>query len=158
METTSSYKPIGGVESVTLYPADAVEMALFSSNGCEVALRGETVSVELLDDASYYQEVAENREGAKRISHTLHLVADRAKGQRWLEEEFLERCAIEGVVAVIRLCDGRRLLGGYSAAFAAEQPLRLESATSTSGNSPRDIPTAILRLVSHDTAFSQVIL
>ncbi|MBQ3027036.1 MAG: hypothetical protein IJD27_05855, partial [Alistipes sp.] len=76
METTSSYKPIGGVESANLYPADAVEMALFSSNGCEVALQGEAIAVELLDDASYYQEVAENHQGAKRVSHTLHLVAD----------------------------------------------------------------------------------
>lgn len=158
METTSSYKPIGGVESATLYPADAVEMALFSSNGCEVALQGEAIAVELLDDASYYQEVAENHQGAKRVSHTLHLVADRIKGQRWLEEEFLERCAVEGVIAAIKLCDGRHLLAGYSATFASEQPLRLESATSTSGTSPHDIPTVTLRLVSHDTAFSPVIL
>ncbi|MBQ3026956.1 MAG: hypothetical protein IJD27_05455, partial [Alistipes sp.] len=83
---------------------------------------------------------------------------DRIKGQRWLEEEFLERCAVEGVIAAIKLCDGRRLLAGYSATFASEQPLRLESATSTSGTSPHDIPTVTLRLVSHDTAFSPVIL
>ena len=49
MEATSSYKPIGGVESVALYPTDAVEWALFSANGCEVELSGSPIEVELLD-------------------------------------------------------------------------------------------------------------
>lgn len=158
MEATSSYKPIGGVESVALYPIDAVEWAIFSANGCEVELSGSPIEVELLDKGSFYQEQSENREGANRISHLLSIVADRKNGQVWLDEEFLERVAIEGVIAVVGLCDGRTLLVGYSATFGEEQPLRLETITSASGISPHDNPTVTLRLVSHDTSFSQVIL
>ena len=57
MGTTSNYKSIGGVESVALYPAEAVARALFSNEGCEVELLGTPVEVTLMEDASHYEEI-----------------------------------------------------------------------------------------------------
>ena len=158
MRTTSNYKSIGGVESVALYPADAVATALFSSEGCEVELSGTPLEVPLLDDTSYYEECAHSKCGTTTISHLLHLVAERSDGEAWLDNHFLERASLEGVIAVVSLCSGVRLLAGYSAQFGCEQPLRLDSTTSSSGNSPHETPSVTLRLLSHDTDFSAKIL
>ena len=158
MDRVSSYKPVGGIESVALYPADAVVWAIFSSQGCEITLSGEAVSVPLLDDGSQYEECSESNNGIQRVAHSLRLTADRECACEWFSPDFLERAAIDGVVAVISLCDGRRLLAGYSAHFGCEQPLRLDKLISNSGESLRDIPTATLHLVSHDTEFSPEIL
>ena len=149
MGAASNYKPVGGVESVTLYPANAVESALFSSDGCEV---------DLLDDLSQYEECAECNDGVACVSHRLSIVADRRDASDWLTIEFLEQVLYEGLVAVVSLCDGRRLLVGYSAQFTTEQPLRLESLTSSSGSRLHDTPTVTLRLVSYDTEFSPEII
>ena len=155
---TSNYKAVGGVERAALYPADAVATALFSSEGCEVELSGEPIEVELLEDMSSFEECSDSRSGVTKISHQLNLVADRREAGAWFDEAFVERCSIEGVVAVVSLCDGRRLLVGYSARFGDEQPLRLSSLTFASGSCLHDKPTATLRLVSYDTEFSQEIL
>ena len=154
----SRSKPIGGVESVALYPADAVVAVLFSSEGCEVELSGVAVEVPLLEDSSYYTENSETIHGATRITHLLHIVADRNDATEWLTDEFIEKASFEGFVAVISLCSGRRLLAGYSALFESEQPLKLESLSSTSGSGPHDVPSVTLRLTAHDTAFSTNIL
>ena len=155
---TSNYKAIGGVERAALYPADAVATALFSSEGCEVELSGEPIEVELLEDMSSFEESSDSRSGVTKISHQLNLVADRREAEVWFDEGFVERCSVEGVVAVISLCDGRQLLVGYSARFGDEQPLHLSSLTFASGSCLHDKPTATLRLVSHDTEFSHEIL
>ena len=149
-----AYKPVGGVESVVLYPADAVQTALFSSEGCSATLLGEDLEVALLDDGSYYEERAESDEGITKIAHRLHLVADRGEAEAWLDADFVERASIEGVVAVVPLADGRRLLVGYSSHFGSEQPLRLTLLTSSSGSKLHDNPTVTLQLVSYDTEFS----
>ena len=155
---TSNYKPVGGVEGVALYPADAVVTALFSSAGCEVELSGTPIEVRLLDDSSHYEESSDFKQSVTSVSHLLHLVADRGDAEEWLDRNFLEQAAFEGFIAVISLCDGRRILAGYSAQFGNEQPLRLEALISTSGNSLSETPSVALRLVAHDTEFSQTIL
>ena len=158
MKTYSNYKPIGGVESVALYPAEAVAKALFSSEGCEVELSGTPIDVPLLEGASQYEECIETTSGAVCIAHKLHLVADRNYATEWLDNGLLERASFEGFVAVVSLCDGRRLLAGYSAQFGDEQPLRLSTLSSLSGNSLHDTPSVALHLVSCDTEFSAHIL
>jgi hypothetical protein len=158
MKTTSNYKSIGGVESVALYPVDAVATALFSSEGCEVELLGSPIEVALMDDASHYEECSKWECGATTVSHQLHLVAEMSEGATWCNEQFLERAFFEGFVAVVTLASGVRLLVGYSALFANEQPLRLDSITSSSGSTPHETPSVTLRLVSHDTEFSAHIL
>lgn len=153
-----NYKPIGGVESCSLYATDAVATTLFSGSGCSVKLSAEPLTVELLDDASLYEEEVSIDTGGRRVKHTLTLVADRTEAEAWLDEEFVERVASEGVVATVKLCDGRELLVGYSAHFAEEQPLRLASLNVTSGRKLLDTPQVVLTLVSHDTELSHEIV
>lgn len=154
----SNYKPVGGVESCALYPTDAVEMAIFSSEGCTLRLSGTPIAVVLLDDASLYEENFSFEQGAATVAHRLHLAADRLEAKEWLDETFLERAAFEGFIALLSLNDGRRLLSGYSAHLGAEQPLRLEKITSTSGNTLRERPSVVLQLIAHDADFSTEIL
>ena len=151
-------KPIGGVESCSLYPADAVTTAMFSCDGVEIELSETPIEVTLLDDASKYEECAQSKLGATCVSHLLQLVAERNEAGRWLDNDFIERAYLNGLVAVVSLCDGRRLLAGYSALFGNEQPLRLENVISTSGSSLNETPSVTLRLVSQDTEFSREIL
>lgn len=154
----ANYKPVGGVESAVLYPADAVVTALFSNEGCEVSFTGTPLEVALIEDKSLYEECAEYEYGVAKISHQLHLVADREDAKSWLEADFLEQASIDGVVALLSLCDGRKLLVGYSAQFGNEQPLRLKTVTTSSGTMLRERPTVALQLTSFDTTFSQSIL
>ena len=158
MKTNSSYKPVGGVESVALYPADAVVTALFSSNGCEVELSGNSIEVPLLDDASQYDEISRLEHGAASVLHKLHLVADRKDAEKWLDSAFLERAAFEGFIAVVSLSSGQSLLVGYSAHLGNEQPLRLESLTTSSGKTLHETPSVTLRLVSCDADLAAQIL
>lgn len=158
MKTTSNYKSIGGVESVALYPVEAVATALFSSEGCEVVFSGVPIEVALIDDASHYEESSCLECGTTTVSHLLHLVADINDGERWLDQRVLDQAFFEGFVAVVTLCSGARLLVGYSAQLTNEQPLRLASVTSSSGSSLHETPSVTLRLVSRDTEFSAHIL
>lgn len=150
------YKPVGGVESVALYPADAVTQALFSQEGCEVEFRAdaEVVEVELIDDGSCFEEIVSSANGVVGVAHTLTLVARRCSAEEWLAPRFLERTAQDGVIAVVKLCDGRSLIVGYSQHFGDEQPLRLESVCVTSGKELLDTPIVTIRLVSHDAALA----
>lgn len=152
------HKPIGGVESCALYPADAVESLLLSSEGVEVKLNGSPIEVELADDHSTYEELLENKHGVIKVTHKLTLVAQKDAAATWLTENFTEEGAYNGFVAVVRLSDGRNLLAGFSFALSNEQPLLLDSVTSHSGSSPHDTPTVTLLLVSQDTEFSQEIV
>ncbi len=158
MAVNRNHKPIGGVESVALYSADAVQTALFSGDGCEVVFDKDPIEVPLLEDASKYEECSNLENGVISISHLLHIVAERNNAENWLDADFIEQASFEGFVAVISLCDGRRLLAGYSAQFGEEYPLRLENIISTSGTNLGEIPTVALRLVSHDTEFSPQII
>ena len=158
MAAKCSYKPIGGVVSVLLYPSDSVGTALFSTEGCEVEFCKAAIEVELLDDSSYYEEKIENRGGILRVSHTLHLKANRLIAEQWTDNDFLEQAATDGLIADVKMNDGRHLLVGYSKNYGDEQPLRLEYLISSSGTSPSEQPTTILQLVSMDTEFSQEIL
>ena len=155
---SSNYKPVGGVESCSLYPADAVQTAIFSSKGCKVQLQGTPIKVDLLDDSSHYNEEIKCKDGPVKVSHQLQLVADRKVAEKWLDTEFLERLSIEGAIAVVTLEDGRSLLVGYSSHFGDEQPLRLEYLISESGNNLHDKPIVTLQLLSYDTEFSSEIL
>ncbi len=152
------FKPVGGVVRVLLYPADSVKKALFSSEGCQVQFAVRPIELELLEDRSSYEERAESSKGQTKVAHILSAVSDRDMARRWLESDFLEQASIEGLIAQVILADGRRLLAGYSSLFEAEQPLRLESLTSTSGVALCDRPSVTLRLVSYDTEFSCEVL
>ena len=151
---TLQHKPVGGVRSVRLYPANTVESVIFSVGECQVVLSTEGVGVELLDDASLYEEQLCNKGGAPLVEHNLTLVAERNRGSEWLDGAWQERMTTEGVVAVVELNDGRVLLVGYSEEFGDEQPLHLASLVSSSGQALLDTPRLTLKLISYDTRMS----
>ncbi len=152
------HKPIGGVASVRLYSANAVESVIFSEGECRVALSTEGVEVELLDDASLYEEQLCSKGGTPLVEHRLTLVAERNRASEWLDGAWQESLATEGAVAVVELNDGRALLVGHSEAFSDEQPLRLTSLVSSSGRALLDAPRLTLELVSYDTELSCAIV
>lgn len=151
---TLQHKPIGGVASARLYPASAVESVLFSEGKSRVVFSAEAVEVELLDDASLYEEQLRSKCGTPLVEHRLKLVAERNRALRWLDGAWQESLATEGAIAVVELNDGRTLLVGYSDEFGDEQPLRLASLVSSSGEALLDTPRLTLELVSHDTRLS----
>lgn len=153
-------KPVGGVDAVVLYPADAVKHALFSQGGCEVEFWEDVqgVAVNLIEDASLYEEVAKSVNGIVGVTHNLTLVARYKDAGEWLATPFLDRLAQEGAIATVALSDGRRIVVGYSQHFGEEQPLMLASVTTSSGKALLDTPSVTLRLVSHDTALAAEII
>lgn len=138
-----SYKPVGGVVAAVLYPVGALgEIDLIAE--CE------GVGVELLDDGSSYQEQFLSAQGLVSVQHTLTLCAERSKAQAWLDIDFVQRCAAEGVVALVELSSGEQVQVGWSDKFQFEQALRLAELRFKSGSSLDDIPYVELRLVSSD--------
>ena len=120
----------------------------------KIFLIGDSIRFGAKGSPGYGVYVKKKLEGKAEV----YLVADRGEAEAWLNNDTLERLAIEGAVATVGLEDGRRLLVGYSPHFGNEQPLRLEGLVSTSGRSLHDKPSVTLRLISHDTEFSNEIL
>ncbi len=142
--TEKRYKPIGGVLAARLY-------TLGTATSLEEVLQGEAVEVELEDDGSLYEEKICSVEGLVSVQHTLTLCSDHHRAAAWFGDDFLARCAAEGVVAEVRLATDEHIVVGWSERFALEQALRLESLDFRSGTRPNDSPQVRLTLVSKDT-------
>ena len=142
--TEKRYKPIGGVLVARLY-------TLGTATSLEEVLQGEAVEVELEDDGSLYEEKICSVEGLVSVQHTLTLCSDHHRAAAWFGDDFLARCAAEGVVAEVRLATDEHIVVGWSERFALEQALRLESLDFRSGTRPNDSPQVRLTLVSKDT-------
>lgn len=150
-------KPIGGVVYCVLYPADAVESALFSVDGCKLKIKtdwSKVIDVEVVNGASLYEEECVIDNGVFKVEHRLSLVVHRRFADALLDPEFLKRASVEGVIAFLYTADGRTLLVGYSQRFADEQPLLLEKVLSSSQHIVEEYPTVTLQFASHDTDFS----
>ena len=152
METaTTDYKPVGGVARAVLYRPEACNAA-FVDGVCTASFDGGGVEVALIDECSSFEEVAACDSGRISVVHTLSLVASRNDADLWLAPQFVADAVRRGVVADLTLNDGRRLIAGFSADFADEQPLRLLSLRSASGERLAQTPTVTLTLRSEDTA------
>ena len=57
----------------------------------------------------------------------------------------------EGLIALVTMASGERLLAGWSARFGTSQPLRPGSFAMESGIKPLDGTPAVLTLASEDT-------
>ena len=138
-----SYKPVGGVRRVSLHSADTV------------GLQSSGIEVELVDDSSRYCQQLSVEGGVATVIHRLSLTALCYNAEPWLNEEFIERCAQDGVVAKVEMNDTRHLTVGYSDALQFEQPLRLESIVVDSALSAADTPTVTLTLLSQNSTINQ---
>ena len=137
------YKPIGGVVAAELFPAGGL-------HSMQEAVAGEGVSVELVDDSSSYEELFSVKEGLVSVQHTLTLCAARNKAAVWLDADFMQRCAVEGVVARVEMATGEVLWIGWSKKFQFEQALRLKQLQFLSGKELNFPPRITLTLTSCD--------
>jgi hypothetical protein len=138
-----SYKPVGGVVAAVLYPVGALgeidDVATVTG-----------IEVELLDDGSSYEEEFISKQGLVSVKHTLTLCAERSVAQPWLDSDFVQRCAAEGVVARVELSSGEEVQVGWSPKFQFEQALRLAELRFRSGRTLDEVPCVVLTLVSSD--------
>lgn len=141
--TKSNYKPKGGVVAAELYPAGEL-LSL------EELTAGEGIGVELVDDSSKYEELFMAKEGLVSVEHTLTLCAARNKAAAWLDADFLQRCAAEGVAARVEIATGEVLWLGWSKKFGFEQALRLKQMQFLSGSELNFAPCVVLTLSSLD--------
>ena len=144
MTENKFYKPVGGIVAAELFFAG-------ECRSLDEVLSGECVEVELLDDGSDYEESIRAKERLVSVQHTLTLVAPRSNAEGWLAQEFVARCATEGVVARIELASGEVLVVGFDARFGVEQALRLDELRFLSGRSLNDSPRVALKLSCCDT-------
>ena len=70
--------------------------------------------------------------------------------QPWLDDDFVQRCAAEGVVARVELSSGEEVQVGWSPKFQFEQALRLAELRFESGQRLDQVPCVVLTLVSSD--------
>ena len=141
--TENNYKPKGGVVAAELYPVAEL-------HDVESLERGGGIGVEIVDDGSSYEELFVAKEGMVSVEHTLTLCASRPDAEAWLDADFVQRCAVEGVVARVEMATGEELLIGWSKRFGFEQALRLEQLHFSSGSEPNFAPRVCLKLGSHD--------
>lgn len=138
----------GGVKSILLMAAEAAFDAVFSSEGVTLSLPSEgTVEVVPDDDSAQWTEQLEVRDNVTRVEHDLEFCVEwRHPAGKLLHD------ARQGVVAVVELTSGRKLLAGYSATFAAEQPLRLKLLKRSSGRTREEDAKWSVHLKSIDDA------
>lgn len=144
MTENLTYKPIGGVAEAELW-------AVSSLSSVAQLQQGTGLKVELSDDGSLYEEIAEAEARPVSVQHTLTLCSDPNRARAWMDERWLTHAAIEGVVALVTLSTGERLTVGWSPRFGFEQALRLRSLHFSSGSEPNSSPTVKLTLQSLDT-------
>ena len=144
MTDIKRYKPVGGIISAELFAVGGIATA-------DDLVAGQGVAVELVDDGSQYEESAESDNTLVSVKHTLTLCSDRWLAAAWFDKEFMQRAAVEGVAARIRMATGEQIVAGWSERFGFEQALRLKRLTFSSGSKPNDSPRVELTLESYDT-------
>ena len=144
MTENLAYKPVGGLLRAELFALEGLSSA-------EDMVSGAGVEVSLMDDGSSYEELHSAEGLPVSVQHTLTLCSDHHRAAAWFGDDFLARCAAEGVVAEVRLATDEHIVVGWSERFALEQALRLESLDFRSGTRPNDSPQVRLTLVSKDT-------
>ena len=137
-----SYKPIGGVRSVSLHTANTA------------GINKEGLVVELADDRSFSLQTLKVENGVLVVEHTLTLVAHIDDAAPWLEQSFIDRTILEGVVAMVTLNSGEQKWVGHSDKMLFEQPMRLRSVEIDSACSAAEIPTVKIVLYSEDTTIN----
>lgn len=154
MTTTLSRKPAGGVVAVTLSPAGNLLRAEASGGGVEVTFRDERrlVVLPLAEERSSYGEEADTQAGPMRIKHLLTLAVNRELASECFSAELLQTAATEGLLAIVTMASGERLLAGWSAKFGTSQSLRTGTVRMASGQKALDGTWTYLTLGSEDTA------
>ena len=99
------------------------------------------IQVPLVVDSSEYIQQVDCVKAIVVVNHLLTLVSERRNALPWINLAFLERAAMEGVIATVALNDGRVVDVGSKSA-----PLRIISLNDASRCSCSQTPTVTLTL------------
>jgi hypothetical protein len=109
--------------------------------------------VELPEDSARYGEKAVRESGALKVEHTLAFLLDPVGGAAANFISSLEEWSRHsGMVAIVELLSGERLLVGFSRRFLARMPLRLSAVEGSTGGKPSERSALTVTLRSTDTA------
>jgi hypothetical protein len=149
-------KPVGGVVAVEVVSASDFTDAVWDTTaGCFVSvnLSAPLARYVFREDGCTYTETSEGtRLGLVRHSLAMEFTATQ-EAQQALSE--LKTASRNGLIAIVTMGIGERLLVGYSPRFGSNFPLRIASDTYSSGITPADYPTRTIVLVSEDTETSK---
>ena len=152
MERYTNQDLRGGVKSVLLVSADAAIEAVFSSGGVNVTLPSDGATLVMPDDDSaLWSDSLSRHEGTQRVEHKLEFTMPMGHPAAKLLQH-----SAKGVIAVVELICGTQLLGGYSEALGAEQPLKVSSLKITSGRTREDDPHCKVTLTAIDNSAARV--
>ena len=154
MADSTPRKPAGGVAAVTVTPAGNLLRAAVAADGrAEAIFRDATqlTALPLAEQRSSYAERLDTDAGPQRVRHTLTLVVGRETFRKAFTPALRRAAETEGLIALVTMASGERLLAGWSARFGTSQPLRPDSFAMESGIKPLDGTPAVLTLTSEDT-------
>ena len=154
MAASTPRKPAGGVAAVTVTPAGNLLRAALGADGrAEAVFRDGTLltRLPLAEQRSSYAERLDTDAGPQRVRHTLTLVVGREAFRKAFTLALRRAAETEGLIALVTMASGERLLAGWSARFGTSQPLRPGSFAMESGIKPLDGTPAVLTLASEDT-------
>lgn len=145
-------KPAGGITAAALTPAGNLLRAAAAADGrIEATFRDPDAltAFPLAEQRSSYTELLDTQAGPQRVRHELTLVISREAADALLTPAF-RRTAAAGVVAVITMASGERLLAGWSPHLGTQQPLRLACIGMESGTKPLDGTPVAVTFTSED--------
>ena len=154
MAASTPRKPAGGVAAVTVTPAGNLLRAAVAADGrAEAIFRDATqlTALPLAEQRSSYAERLDTDAGPQRVRHTLTLVVGCEAFRKAFTPALRRAAETEGLIALVTMASGERLLAGWSARFGTSQPLRPGSFAMESGIKPLDGTPAVLTLASEDT-------
>ena len=140
--------------AVTVTPAGNLLRAAVAADGrAEAIFRDATqlTALPLAEQRSSYAERLDTDAGPQRVRHTLTLVVGREAFRKAFTPALRRAAETEGLIALVTMASGERLLAGWSARFGTSQPLRPGSFAMESGIKPLDGTPAVLTLASEDT-------
>ena len=130
MADSTPRKPAGGVAAVTVTPAGNLLRAAVAADGrAEAIFRDATqlTALPLAEQRSSYAERLDTDAGPQRVRHTLTLVVGRETFRKAFTPALRRAAETEGLIALVTMASGERLLAGWSARFGTSQPLRPDS-------------------------------
>lgn len=145
----------GGIENIALIAADDLVSAEYDHNTdayTKISVREGAgfVPYRFAEDQAYYIEQIARNVGQPVVRHELHFtVGGMNRSTRRAIEELAN--APGGVVALVEGRQGETMLLGWSAKFAAEQPLRLSRAEGSTRSAPDETPAETIALAASDT-------
>lgn len=148
-------KRTGGIRSIAMIAATDILDVEFGDipetyTGITVKPGKEFSTYEFKEGKACFAEELSVSAGVTRVWHEVTFTLERPESASAKAVMELAGTSADGIIAVVTTNSNVSFLVGYSARFAAEQPLRLTKALMTSGNRPAEDITETITLVSQD--------